>query len=239
MVSNRKILPTTINFLSPTTQKRKQATLYSDQITVLFCSSRHPFIESPWGRSSAYFRFSRAGKQWRHREIRLITDRVFNRIKNQSGRADLSFEDLYITVLLVYNDINKHLPGPHFDPPSKDQVRALIQECDLNLDGEIDYDEFVTFIRRLTTDTFAVVSQGLILTLVVAPTVAMATKKATEGVPGVGKVVQKYPILYTHPSSLSQLSGSKILARTLIRASILCIQISSTCLLVVCIMFMQ
>ncbi|XP_058003603.1 uncharacterized protein LOC110664278 [Hevea brasiliensis] len=102
-------------------------------------------------------------------------------------------EYVLIVYLLCYSDINKHLPGPHFDPPSKDQVRVLIQECDLNLDGEIDYDEFVTFIRRLTTDTFAVVSQGLILTLVVAPTVAMATKKATEGVPGVGKVVQKLP----------------------------------------------
>ncbi len=31
------------------------------------------------------------------------------------------------------------------------------------------------------------------MTLVVAPTVAMATKRATEGVPGVGKVVQKLP----------------------------------------------
>ncbi|KAJ9131843.1 hypothetical protein P3X46_005269 [Hevea brasiliensis] len=133
------------------------------------------------------------GKEWRHKQIRLITDRVFNRVKNESGRADLSFEDLYIAVLLVYNDINKLLPGPHFDPPSKDQVRTMIQECDLNLDGGIDHDEFVKFIQRLTADTFIVVSQGLILTLIVAPTFAMATKKATEGVPGVGKVVQKLP----------------------------------------------
>jgi hypothetical protein len=53
--------------------------------------------------------------------------------------------------------------------------------------------EFVKFIEKLTTDTLIAVSQGLILTLVVAPTVAMATKKATEGVPGVGKVVQRIP----------------------------------------------
>jgi hypothetical protein len=51
----------------------------------------------------------------------------------------------------------------------------------------------VRFVQELTTDTLIVVSQGLILTLVVAPAIAMATKKATEGVPGVGKVVQKIP----------------------------------------------
>ncbi|KAK4802630.1 hypothetical protein SAY86_000833 [Trapa natans] len=134
-----------------------------------------------------------AGKEWRQKQIRKITDRVFDRVTNQVGRANLTFEDLYIAVLLVYNDINKHLPGPHFDPPSKDEVRATIQECDLNLDGEIDREEFVQFIQRQTSDTFIVVSQGLIITLVVAPTVAMATKRATEGVPGVGKVVQKLP----------------------------------------------
>ncbi len=49
------------------------------------------------------------------------------------------------------------------------------------------------FIEELTTHTLIAVSQGLILTLVVAPAIAMATKKATEGVPGVGKVVQKIP----------------------------------------------
>ncbi|XP_024439697.1 uncharacterized protein LOC7493874 isoform X3 [Populus trichocarpa] len=91
------------------------------------------------------------------------------------------------------SDINKRLPGPHFDPPSKEQVRAMMQACDMNLDGELNHEEFVKFMQQLTADTFIVVSQGLIITLVVAPTVAMATKKATEGVPGVGKVVRKLP----------------------------------------------
>ncbi|KAF3447567.1 hypothetical protein FNV43_RR12754 [Rhamnella rubrinervis] len=133
------------------------------------------------------------GKQWRQKQIRIITDKVFDRVKNQSGKASLAFEDLYIAVLLVYNDINKRLPGPHFDPPTKEDVIAMVQDCDINLDGEIDREEFVKFIMQLTADAFVVVSQGLILTLVVAPTVAMATKKATEGVPGVGKIVQRLP----------------------------------------------
>lgn len=134
-----------------------------------------------------------AGKQWREKQMRKITDKVFNRFKDETGKAYLKFEDLYIAVLLVYNDINKLLPGPHFDPPSKEEVRALMQECDMNLDGELDHEEFVKFVKRLTKDTFITVSQGLIITLAVAPTVAVLTKRTTEGVPGVGKVVQKIP----------------------------------------------
>jgi hypothetical protein len=34
--------------------------------------------------------------------VRKITDKVFDRLKNQSGTANLKFEDLYIAVLLVY-----------------------------------------------------------------------------------------------------------------------------------------
>ncbi|KAJ1395456.1 EF-hand domain [Sesbania bispinosa] len=91
------------------------------------------------------------------------------------------------------NDINKLIPGPHFDPPSKEKVRQIMKECDINLDGVIDRDEFFAFIQQMTADTVTVVSQKLIVTLVVAPTVAVATKKATEGVPGVGRVVQRLP----------------------------------------------
>lgn len=42
------------------------------------------------------------GKEWRQRQIRKITDKVFDHIKNDDGRANLTFEDLYIAVLLVY-----------------------------------------------------------------------------------------------------------------------------------------
>ncbi|KAB2627009.1 hypothetical protein D8674_020627 [Pyrus ussuriensis x Pyrus communis] len=132
-------------------------------------------------------------KQWRRKQISRITDKVFDHFKNERGRANLNFEDLYIGVLLVYNDINKRLPGRHFDPPSKDTVRAMMKENDLNLDEEIDSEEFAKFIKQLTAETFVVVSQGLILTLVAAPVFAMATKRATEGLPGVGKVVQRLP----------------------------------------------
>ncbi|KAL5134258.1 hypothetical protein HKD37_03G007455 [Glycine soja] len=132
------------------------------------------------------------GKEWRKRQIRKITDRVFDRVKNPA-QNNLRFGDLYIAILLVYNDINKYIPGPHFDPPSKDKVREVKQSCDINLDGDIDRDEFYDFILIMTADTFTIVSQKLILTLVVAPTVAVATKKATEGVPGVGRLVQKIP----------------------------------------------
>lgn len=42
------------------------------------------------------------GKQWRRKQMRIITDKVFDRVGSQSGRAKLGFEDLYIAVLLVY-----------------------------------------------------------------------------------------------------------------------------------------
>ena len=71
-----------------------------------------------------------------------------------------------------------------------------VQNCDMNSDGEIDQDEFCRFIMKMTADTFTVVSQRLIFTLAVAPTVAtvaVAKKRATERVPGFGKVVQRLP----------------------------------------------
>ncbi|KAG6423277.1 hypothetical protein SASPL_113668 [Salvia splendens] len=66
-------------------------------------------------------------------------------------------------------------------------------ECDMNLDGALDREEFVKFISRMTKDTFMTVSQGLIIALAAAPTVALLTKRSTENVPGVGKVVEKIP----------------------------------------------
>uniref|UniRef100_A0A5B6YUC8 EF-hand domain-containing protein n=1 Tax=Davidia involucrata TaxID=16924 RepID=A0A5B6YUC8_DAVIN len=133
------------------------------------------------------------GKEWRQNQLRKITDSVFDNFKKETGSANLSFEDLYISVLFVYNDINKRLPGAHLDPPSKEQVRTMMQDCDVNLDGELDREEFVRFILQLTKDAFITVGQKLIITLVVAPIVALLTKRAAEGIPGVGNVVHRLP----------------------------------------------
>ncbi|KAL5549669.1 hypothetical protein UlMin_004900 [Ulmus minor] len=67
------------------------------------------------------------GKDWRRKQVGKITDMVFDRVGNQSETVNLTFEDLYIAVLLVYNGIHKRLPGPHSDPPSKEEVRSMIR----------------------------------------------------------------------------------------------------------------
>lgn len=45
---------------------------------------------------------SGAGKEWRERQIRLISDKAFERVKKDTGKVTLTFEELYIAVLLVY-----------------------------------------------------------------------------------------------------------------------------------------
>lgn len=67
------------------------------------------------------------------------------------------------------------------------------QKFDWNLDGELDREEFVEFIQSLTADTVTSVGRNLVIALIVAPALALAAKRATEGVPGVGKAVQKVP----------------------------------------------
>ncbi|KAL0914212.1 hypothetical protein M5K25_017725 [Dendrobium thyrsiflorum] len=133
------------------------------------------------------------GKQWKERQIRKISDKVFDRFKDDLGERNLTFEDLYIAVLIIYNDINKHLPGPHNDPPSKEKLKYMMQKFDWNLDGLLDREEFVEFIQALTADTVTAVGRNLVIALIIAPALALAAKRATEGVPGVGKAVKKVP----------------------------------------------
>ncbi|XP_022641781.1 vegetative cell wall protein gp1-like isoform X1 [Vigna radiata var. radiata] len=102
--------------------------------------------------------------------------------KEKSGLYFLEFDDQSIILLRQYHDT--HAPFS----------TAMAQtKCDINLDGDIEREEFFDFMLQMTADTFTVVSQKLVVTMVVASTVAVATKKATEGVPGVGKVVKKIP----------------------------------------------
>ncbi|KAL5675090.1 hypothetical protein ACJX0J_011221, partial [Zea mays] len=69
-------------------------------------------------------------RRWKEHQVRKITDKVFDRLTEDAQKRDkeaLRFEEVYIAVLCVYNDINKYLPGPHHDPPSKEKLRAMME----------------------------------------------------------------------------------------------------------------
>ncbi|THU60284.1 hypothetical protein C4D60_Mb07t11000 [Musa balbisiana] len=147
---------------------------------------------------------------------------LFSSIRGKTDSHDdrLTFQDLYIAVLYAYkyhlpalshtlskeesmmtpflllapcSDINKFLPGPHNDPPSKEKLKAMMEEYDINLDGLLDREEFAELMRKLTADTVRSVGQNLLIGLVLVPTIALLAKRATEGVPVVGKVAQRTP----------------------------------------------
>ncbi|KAJ4759031.1 Calcium-binding EF hand family protein [Rhynchospora pubera] len=136
------------------------------------------------------------GRQWRERQVRKITDKVYDRFKDAPGKSTdegLTFEDVYIAVLEIYNDINKYLPGPHHDPPSKEKLQLMIDEYDFDLNNRLDREEFAEFIRKLTADSLSNISLKLAISFVAAPLIALMTKRATERVPGLGPVVQRLP----------------------------------------------
>jgi cytidylate kinase len=46
-----------------------------------------------------------AGRRWKEKQVRKITDRVFDRLTDDSKKRDkeaLTFEEVYIAVLFVY-----------------------------------------------------------------------------------------------------------------------------------------
>lgn len=43
-----------------------------------------------------------SGKEWKERQIQMISNKIFNRVKSDTGKTNLTFEELYIAVLLVY-----------------------------------------------------------------------------------------------------------------------------------------
>ncbi|GAA0166221.1 calmodulin-related [Lithospermum erythrorhizon] len=148
-----------------------------------------------------------SGKQWRENQLRRISDEIFDRIRSPFGTANVTFQELYIAVLLVYNDINKISFGAYIDPPSKEQIKAEIEKFDINHDGELSREEFARFISQVTRETILTAGRRLLITMVIAPTIASLSKKRAEGVPGVGKLVQKTP----HPIYASFVTFSVLL----------------------------
>ena len=72
-------------------------------------------------------------------------------------------------------------------------VWFLFQTFDTNNNDRLDRDEFAAFIQKFSSEVVHKVEKNLLIFLIAAPTLAFATKRATEDVPHVGKIVKKIP----------------------------------------------
>ncbi|EFJ27075.1 hypothetical protein SELMODRAFT_172574 [Selaginella moellendorffii] len=126
-------------------------------------------------------------------QVQGIIDRVFDHFTAHNGNDFISFQELYTAILLVYNDINKHFPGPHYDPPAREEVQEMLDLYDTNRNGVLDRKEFMGFVEKFTGNLAMRLSKNILIFSIAAPCLALLTKSATERVPGVGPVVKKIP----------------------------------------------
>ncbi|XP_077247506.1 uncharacterized protein LOC143887272 isoform X2 [Tasmannia lanceolata] len=114
------------------------------------------------------------GKQ----HVQKICDKIFNQCVEQNGRELLRLNDLHLAILLVYNAVNKHFNGPHKEPPSVEEVRAMIELLltKENVEG-IDREQFYQLIlKSISKDLNQLLINKFVLALLVAPAFAEITK---------------------------------------------------------------
>eukprot|EP00250_Pteridium_aquilinum_P032139 c45079_g1_i1 orf=186-677(+) len=138
------------------------------------------------------------GKAATDEHIRRITDRVFDYFAHQAQTDKLRFQELYTAVLLVYNDLNKHIPGPHYDPPTREEVHDIFQKFDKNKDEELSKEEFALFMETFTSKILGTLGRTFLVLCILAPALAFLAKRGTEGLPRVGNFVRGIPFfVYT------------------------------------------
>lgn len=69
----------------------------------------------------------------------------------------------------------------------------MLKAFDTNNDEVLDREEFAAFINKFTSKVAKKVGMNLLIFVVAAPALAFATKRATENIPRVGKIVRKVP----------------------------------------------
>ncbi|KAH7282806.1 hypothetical protein KP509_35G048100 [Ceratopteris richardii] len=69
----------------------------------------------------------------------------------------------------------------------------MLKTFDTNKDGALDREEFAAFIHKFTSKVAKKVGKNILIFAIIAPLLAFATKRATEDLPRVGKIVRKIP----------------------------------------------
>eukprot|EP00294_Goniomonas_avonlea_P004034 CAMPEP_0114549744 /NCGR_PEP_ID=MMETSP0114-20121206/5688_1 /TAXON_ID=31324 /ORGANISM="Goniomonas sp, Strain m" /LENGTH=267 /DNA_ID=CAMNT_0001734441 /DNA_START=202 /DNA_END=1005 /DNA_ORIENTATION=- len=76
-----------------------------------------------------------------------IVEYVFDQC-DVDNSGSISHAELYVGVLLVYNEINRRFPGYH-DPPTSEEVMEALMKYDMDGNGTLDRHEFAQLAHSL------------------------------------------------------------------------------------------
>lgn len=109
-------------------------------------------------------------------------DRVYNEVANLDGDGLMDVTELYVAVLLVFNDLNKFVPGGHINPPKRKVVEGLLKSFDLNLDGKLSRAEFEELVRKTMPGLVKRIILHVAIYCSVVPILVWATKASVSQV---------------------------------------------------------
>ncbi|KAG0592711.1 hypothetical protein KC19_1G275300 [Ceratodon purpureus] len=132
-------------------------------------------------------------KEQYNAQVRVAVDRIWEKVVSATDEGRIGLQDLYCAILLVYNELNKRLPGPWNEPPSKKEVEAMFEQFDKDNDGKLEKEEFAAFLQGFTKKETTRITTNILLFSFLIPLLVDGTRQITERIPKVGGVVQIVP----------------------------------------------
>jgi hypothetical protein len=96
------------------------------------------------------------------------------------GTGTISAAELYVGILVLYDQINRIPWGGRKPPPKREHVFKVLGKYDFNGSGELNREEFICLCQDLSANIVVDVSKRIWLILIIFPMLAMPIKRGLE-----------------------------------------------------------
>jgi hypothetical protein len=99
---------------------------------------------------------------------------------DMDNNGAISASEMYVGVLVLYDQINRIPWGGRKPPPKREHVLKVMAKYDFNGSGELNREEFICLCQDLSANIVVDVSKRIWLILIIFPMLAMPIKRGLE-----------------------------------------------------------
>lgn len=96
-------------------------------------------------------------------------DRIYDQVSTLDGREGVEAPELYVAVLILYNNVNKFTPGSWMNPPKKRDILRQMEAFDYDKDRVLNRDEFRAFCNVFFPDLTKKWARNFIIGVFIIP----------------------------------------------------------------------